>query len=81
NRATDTIDELIRRGLVAATPRDERRLLLTAQGCDTLERLVLARRAHLEDLMNDWDPAHQPDAAQFLRDVVRDSVPDVRRPA
>jgi DNA-binding MarR family transcriptional regulator len=79
-RAKEAIDELLRRELVKSTQRDERRRLLTAAGCDTLERLVLARRAHLEDLWNDWDPSEEPDAAEFLRDVVRTSIPDVHRP-
>ena len=81
NRAIDAIDELIRRRLVAATARDGRRLLLTAEGCDVLEKLVLARREHLEDLLADWNPAQHPDAAEFLRHAVRESIPDVRRPA
>jgi EmrB/QacA subfamily drug resistance transporter len=80
-RATEAIDELTSRGLVASPSRDSRRLLLTAAGCDTLERLVIARREHLDELSSEWDPAHQPDAAEFLREVVRASVPDVRRPA
>jgi hypothetical protein len=54
---------------------------LTAAGCDVLERLVTARRAHLAELAADWDPERDTDAATYLRSAVRDHVPDVRRPA
>ncbi|MFL5605173.1 MAG: hypothetical protein ACJ8AD_01885, partial [Gemmatimonadaceae bacterium] len=55
--------------------------VLTAAGCDVLERLVTARRAHLAELAADWDPARDADAASYLRSAVQDHVPDVRRPA
>jgi hypothetical protein len=54
---------------------------LTAAGCDVLERLVTARRAHLAELAADWDPERDRDAAAYLRSAVQDHVPDVRRPA
>ena len=52
---------------------------LTASGCQVLERLVSARRAHLEELAEEWDPEHGIEAASYLRNAVRDLVPDVRR--
>jgi hypothetical protein len=51
---------------------------LTASGCRVLERLVLARRIHLAELAEEWDPTHENDAAAYLRNAVRDLVPDVR---
>jgi hypothetical protein len=44
-----------------------------------LDRLVSARRAHLAELAEEWDPTHQNDAAQYLRAAVQDLVPDTRR--
>jgi len=53
---------------------------LTDAGCDVLERLAAARRAHFEELSADWDPEHDRDMATYMRDVARELVPDVQRP-
>jgi hypothetical protein len=79
-RAQAALEELRRRGLVtvpradAATHSD-----LTPTGCEVLGRLVQARRDHLAELAEEWDPTHQSDAASYLRSAVKDLVPDVRR--
>jgi hypothetical protein len=52
---------------------------LTPTGCQVLDRLVSARRAHLAELAEEWDPTRQDNAAQYLRDAVKDLVPDSRR--
>jgi hypothetical protein len=52
---------------------------LTRTGCEVLGRLVSARRAHLAELAEEWDPTNENDAAQYLRTAVRDLVPDARR--
>jgi hypothetical protein len=54
---------------------------LTQPGRETLERLVVARRAHLLELCADWDPDRHEDLAAYLRDAVHGLVPDVRRAA
>jgi EmrB/QacA subfamily drug resistance transporter len=78
--AQEALEELRRRGLVTVPRADSRRHSeLTPTGCKVLDRLVSARRAHLEELAEEWDPSHQNDAAQYLRDAVRDLVPDVRK--
>jgi hypothetical protein len=43
-----------------------------------LDRLVSARRAHLAELAEEWDPSRQNDAAAYLRDAVKELVPDAR---
>jgi DNA-binding MarR family transcriptional regulator len=78
-RAQAALEELRRRGLltiprVDSTTHSE----LTASGCQVLERLVLARRIHLAELAEEWDPTHQADAGAYLRNAVRDLVPDVK---
>ena len=50
---------------------------LTSRGCDVLERLVAARRAHLADLLAEWDPGEE-NAAEYLRSAVRGMVPNAR---
>jgi EmrB/QacA subfamily drug resistance transporter len=79
-RAQAALEELRRRGLVTipradATTHSE----LTPTGCEVLGRLVLARRAHLAELAEEWDPTHENDAASYLRKAVQDLVPDARK--
>ena len=79
-RAQGALEELRRRGLVTIPrPDSSTHSQLTASGCQVLERLVSARRAHLEELAEEWDPEHGVEAASYLRNAVRDLVPDVRR--
>jgi hypothetical protein len=79
-RAQAALEELRRRGLLTV-PHGESwtHSELTSSGCEVLDRLVSARRAHLAELAEEWDPTSQNDAASYLRDAVRDLVPDVRR--
>ncbi|MFL5481351.1 MAG: DHA2 family efflux MFS transporter permease subunit [Gemmatimonadaceae bacterium] len=78
--AQGALEELRRRGLLTIPRADSNRHSeLTPTGCRVLERLVDARRAHLEELAEEWDPSHHDDATQYLRDAVRDLVPDVRQ--
>jgi EmrB/QacA subfamily drug resistance transporter len=79
-RAQGALEELRRRGLVTIPrPDSTAHSQLTAPGCEVLERLVSARRAHLAELAEEWDPRHELDAASYLRNAVKDLVPDVRR--
>src|SRR3954470_17183553 len=79
-RAQAALEELRRRGLMTV-PRANAQTdsELTRSGCEVLDRLVSARRAHLAELAEEWDPTHQNDAAQYLRAAVQDLVPDTRR--
>jgi hypothetical protein len=78
-RAQAALEELRRRGLVTVPRADSTtHSELTAAGCQVLDRLVSARRAHLTELAQDWDPARQADAGAYLRSVVQDLVPDAR---
>ncbi|HKN58978.1 MAG TPA: MDR family MFS transporter, partial [Gemmatimonadaceae bacterium] len=80
DRAQAALEELRRRGLVTV-PRanGEMHSELTPSGCQVLDRLVTARRAHLAELAEEWDPKHEDDAAEYLRSAVKDLVPDARR--
>jgi DNA-binding MarR family transcriptional regulator len=77
-RAQAALEELRRRGLVTIPRADSTDSELTASGCQVLERLVSARRAHLAELAEEWDPSRQNDAVAYLRNAVKDLVPDVR---
>jgi EmrB/QacA subfamily drug resistance transporter len=79
-RAQGALEELRRRSLVTVPrPDSTAHSELTTSGCQVLERIVSARRAHLAELAEEWDPTHEDDAASYLRGAVRDLVPDVRR--
>jgi EmrB/QacA subfamily drug resistance transporter len=52
--------------------------VLSPRGCEVMDRLVAARRAHLAELLAEWDPGEE-DAAEYLRSAVRELVPDARR--
>jgi DNA-binding MarR family transcriptional regulator len=53
-------------------------LKLSPGGCAVMDRLVAARRAHLAELLSEWDPGEE-DAATYLRSAVRDLVPSPDR--
>jgi len=79
-RAQAALEELRRRGLMTVPRADSQSYSeLTPTGCKVLDLLVSARRAHLAELAEEWDPTHEDDAAQYLRDAVQDLVPDSRR--
>ncbi len=82
DRARLALEELRRRDLIQ--PRDGSGpglapLAPTPAGCDVLDRLVAARRAHLSELAADWDPGRNPDLAAFLTQAVERVVPDAHR--
>jgi DNA-binding MarR family transcriptional regulator len=79
-RAQAAIEELRRRGLVTVPRPDSTKYSqLTNTGCEVLDRLVTARRAHLAELAGEWDANRESDAADYLRNAVKDLVPDARR--
>ncbi|MFL6234938.1 MAG: EmrB/QacA family drug resistance transporter, partial [Thermoanaerobaculia bacterium] len=82
DRVELALEELRRRALIEARDGDapERpELGLTPAGCDVLDRLVSARRAHLSELAADWNPGRDPDLGAFLTQAVARVVPDARR--
>jgi EmrB/QacA subfamily drug resistance transporter len=83
-RIGDAIRELHERNLVERkSDAEPTRALgrLTPAGCDVLGRLVAARRAHLAELVAEWEASGNRDAASYLRNAVGGMIADVRRPA
>jgi DNA-binding MarR family transcriptional regulator len=79
-RVTAALDELRGRHLITdigagVTAREK----LTPSGCEMHDRLVSARRAHLSELAAEWDPATGENVSDYLRNAVRDLIPDARR--
>jgi EmrB/QacA subfamily drug resistance transporter len=68
--------ELRDRGLVAGE-RSAAGLRPTDEGCAVLDRLVDARRAHLTEVLAEWDPERRGELAERVRQMSRDLVPDV----
>lgn len=79
-RVNTALDELRSRGLILdGVGPDHRHEKLTSSGCDALDRLASARRAHLSELAEEWDPTRDADVSTYLRTAVRDLIPDARR--
>jgi len=82
DRVRLALEELRRRDLIEARDGGGPALpafALTAAGCDVLDRLVRARRAHLSELAADWDSGRNPDLAAFLTQAAERVVPDAQR--
>ena len=70
-------DELRSGALVTERAGDgEHACALTDSGCDTVARIVAARRAHLEEVFGQWTAEERQDLAALLRRVTRDLIPD-----
>jgi DNA-binding MarR family transcriptional regulator len=79
-RVTAALDELRARRLIRDTGAGAAtRERLTATGCEIHDRLVSARRAHLSELAAEWDPTTGATVSDYLRNAVRDLIPDARR--
>jgi hypothetical protein len=79
-RVTAALEELRTRHLITdkgagAGAREK----LTPSGCEIHDRLVSARRAHLTELAAEWDPKTGANVSDYLRNAVRDLIPDARR--
>jgi EmrB/QacA subfamily drug resistance transporter len=79
-RVTAALNELRARRLITDIDLpDTTRKKLTSSGCEVHDRLVSARREHLSELAAEWDPAKQGNVSDYLRNAVRDLIPDARR--
>jgi MFS family permease len=81
-----TLDELARgaqalgaRNLVLREPAGSWEL--TRAGCAVLEKVVQARKKHLEDLFAQWSPQHGAELTELLRRIAPQIVADARRVA
>jgi DNA-binding MarR family transcriptional regulator len=73
--------ELETTGLIErVTSEDVARWRLTPGGCDALNHLIEARRAHLADLIAEWPIEQREGLAQHLRAIAEALVPTVPRP-
>jgi DNA-binding MarR family transcriptional regulator len=54
--------------------------VLTPGGRAVLDRLVAARRAHLAELLAEWDPGEES-ASEYLRNAVRELIPQTPQSA
>jgi hypothetical protein len=51
--------------------------VLTPAARETLNRLVQARREHVQDFIADWPATKREDTAAFFRSLARELVPNV----
>ena len=81
NEVRAAVHELQQKGLLVCGGRDGRQWKLTPSGCETLTKLVAARRAHLAELFADWGPARREEIATMLRRLADELIPDARTEA
>ena len=73
------IAELLARGLITDDAHGANGpWTLTPPGCESLERIVAARRAHLGELFAQWAPRDEKELAEVLERVAKEMVPDAR---
>ena len=73
------VDELRARGLITGdAQRANGPWTVTPAGCESLERVVAARRAHLSELFAQWAPRDERELAEVLQRVAKEMVPDAR---
>lgn len=77
---TKALDDLRSRGLVDERSNDGGNpgWELTRAGCETLGKLVTARREHLSELFAEWDPAKRAELAAVMRKIAEELVPKVQ---
>jgi DNA-binding MarR family transcriptional regulator len=71
-------DELRERGLLELPDDGARPWHITAAGCDALNRIVAARRAHIEEVFGQWSAEEREDLAKLVHRLTRELVPDAR---
>lgn len=78
SRLQQGLEQLRSRGLVrqlAAPSAVGTELGLTSAGCDTLDRLIAARRERLAELLSEWPPESHEKVGQLLVQLARELVP------
>ncbi|CAN5894617.1 MFS transporter [soil metagenome] len=81
-RVRGAVEELRSRGLIRSTVEGDARAMryqLTSKGCDVLDLLTKARRAHLSELAAGWDPGGSHAVEEYLVRAVADVLPNARR--
>jgi EmrB/QacA subfamily drug resistance transporter len=67
--------ELLDKSLI--TPASDKDIYrLNAAGCETYNRLAVARREHLAELWPEWSPKKREDVAAILRHLARELIPE-----
>jgi len=74
-RLRAAFDELNRHELLETEASLEGHAVPNAAGCAVLDRLVNARREHLQQTIDDWDPARRADVAAAITRLSREMVP------
>jgi len=71
------IDSLAEKGFVETAPGPgPREFALTALGHDAIDRLKVARRAGLTELLEGWDPEDHPEIGVMVRRLAHELLAD-----
>jgi EmrB/QacA subfamily drug resistance transporter len=76
-RLHDGVRSLVSAGMVERVEGPEgHRLALTAAGRDAIEKLTVARRDSLTELLEGWDPETHPEVVAMVRDLAKALLAD-----
>jgi EmrB/QacA subfamily drug resistance transporter len=76
-RLHDGVRSLVSAGMVERVEGPEgHRLVLTATGHDAIERLTVARRDSLTEVLEGWDPETHPEIVGMIRDLAKALLAD-----
>ena len=81
HRLEDAVDSLVDAGMVERGGRDpagghESGLVLTASGKSALDRLTVARRDSMTELLEGWDPETHPEVVEMIRNLAKALLAD-----
>jgi DNA-binding MarR family transcriptional regulator len=69
-RLRDGVSSLVAAGMVEPIEAaDGHKLVLTPSGLDAIEKLTVARRESMTDLLEGWDPEAYPEVVDMIRDL------------
>jgi EmrB/QacA subfamily drug resistance transporter len=71
------VDSLVTEGLVARLgPEAECQLVITDSGREAIDKLTVARRASLTELLEGWDPETHPEVVDLVRNLAKSLLAD-----
>jgi DNA-binding MarR family transcriptional regulator len=81
DRLHEGVDLLVAEGMVERAGRESGvgggpTLVLTADGHEAIEKLTIARRQSLTEVLEGWDPEDHPEVIEMVRDLARALLAD-----
>ena len=75
-RLEEAVDSLVEAGLVARDGTAAGKLVLTQSGRSAIDRLTVARRDSMTELLEGWDPETHPEVVDMVRRLAKSLLAD-----